>query len=300
MTIRVLCFGLGPIGLGIARLAAQRSHLQIVAALDVDPAKIGCDLGDLLGGPPADIIVTGDLAEALACSPDVALHATSSQLSQITPELEALMAAGVRVISTCEELAYPWALQPQIAVNLDRLARTHSVVLLGTGVNPGYVMDTLPLLLSAPCAIVRSVHVTRVVDVAHRRASLQHKVGAGLTPDAFAAKVQAGTIGHVGLQESLNMLAGSFGWQLEKLHMRLRRSLPVMTSPPQLSPSKRGRCLGSTRLSQGACTVKRLCALTCRWLSVRRTPTMRSPSLGIHRCTFASRAAFQAILLQLR
>lgn len=221
MTIRVLCYGLGSIGLGIARLAAQRADLQIAAALDVNPVKTGRDLGDLLGGPPADIIVTNDVATALACQPDIALHATGSSLSQILPELEALISAGVRVVSTCEELAYPWATQPQVAVHLDRLARSHGVTILGTGINPGYAMDALPLILSAPCATVRAVHVTRVVDAARRREQLQHKIGAGLTPEAFAARVKAGVVRHVGLHESLYMLAGAFGWQLEHVEYQV-------------------------------------------------------------------------------
>lgn len=251
MTIRVLCYGLGPIGLGIARLAAQRSNLQIVAALDIDPAKVGRDLGDLLGGPPADIIVTGDHSEALASRPDIALHATSSNLGEIVPDLEALVTAGVRVISTCEELAYPWALQPQMAAHLDRLARAHGVALLGTGVNPGFAMDTLPLLLSAPCATVRAVQVTRIVDVAKRRASLQHKVGAGLTLDEFAARVKEGVVSHVGLQESLHMLAGSLGWQLEKVEYRIEPIIAKVDVTTPFVQVKSGQVGGVHQLASG-------------------------------------------------
>lgn len=233
MTISVLCYGLGPIGLGIARLAAQRSDIQIVAALDSDPARTGHDLGDLLGGPPADITVTDDLQAALAAAPDVVLHATGPALAPALPELEALTRAGVRVISTCEELAYPWTTQPQTAVHLDRLARAHGVTLLGTGINPGYAMDALPLLLTAPCATVRAVHVTRVVDVSQRRDGLQQRVGVGLTPDEFAGRVREGGIRHIGLHESLYMLAGSLGWQLEHVEYRID---PVIAQQTMVTP----------------------------------------------------------------
>lgn len=236
MTIRVLCCGLGSIGLGIARLAAQRADMQIVAALDTDPAKTGRDMGDLLGGPPADILVTDNAAAVLAQHPDIALHATGSALARILPELEVLISAGMHVISTCEELAYPWANQPQQAVYLDRLARSHGVTVLGTGVNPGYAMDVLPLLLTAPCATVRSIHVTRVVDAVQRRAELQQKIGAGLSPEEFAAGVRAGSIRHVGLHESLYMLAGSLGWQLERVEYQIE---PVIAKQEITTPHMR-------------------------------------------------------------
>lgn len=217
MTVRVLCYGLGPIGLGIARLAAQRSGMTIVAALDVDPACAGQDLGALCGGPPTGVVVTDDLAAALTAQPEVALHATGSTLTQVAPQVEALAAAGVNVVSTCEELAYPWSIQPDIAATLDRVARARGVTLLGTGVNPGYAMDALPLLLTAPCAHVHAIHVTRVVDAAQRRGPLQQKIGAGLSLDEFAQRVQAGSVRHVGLHESLHLLAGALGWQLDQI-----------------------------------------------------------------------------------
>lgn len=215
MAIRVVCYGLGPIGLGIARLAAARPGIEIVGAVDVDTAKVGRDLGELLGGAPLGVAITDRVADALAAKPQVVLHATSSSLARVTAQLEELAALGADVVSTCEELSYPWAAQPQIATHLDRTAKAHNVTLLGTGINPGYAMDALPLMLTAPCASVRSVRVTRVVDAALRRGPLQKKVGAGLSEAAFAEQVRAGTVRHVGLPESLAMVAGSLGWPLD-------------------------------------------------------------------------------------
>ncbi len=217
MTTRILCYGLGPIGMGIARLVAQRTNLRIVGAVDIAPIRVGRDLGELIDGTPNGVIITDTLSAALAEKPDIALHATGSALPQVAAQLEALAEAGVSVISTCEELAYPWALQPDIAAQLDRIARTKEVTLLGTGINPGYAMDALPLLLTAPCATVRSIRVTRVVDAALRRGPLQQKVGAGLSLDEFAQYVQSGKVRHVGLHESLHLLASALGWQLEEI-----------------------------------------------------------------------------------
>jgi 4-hydroxy-tetrahydrodipicolinate reductase len=217
MTTRVVCYGLGPIGLGIARLALARPGIEVVGAIDVDPQKVGRDLGELLGGATIGVAISADTAATLkAARPAVALHATSSALLKVAPQLLQLAEAGVNVVSTCEELAFPWTAQPQLAAELDAAARRAGVTLLGTGVNPGYAMDALPLMLTAPCASVRAVRVLRVVDAGRRRGPLQRKVGAGLTVEQFNDGVRAGAIRHVGLPESLHMLTTSLGWHLDR------------------------------------------------------------------------------------
>jgi hypothetical protein len=218
MTMRVVCYGLGPIGIGIARLALARVGVEVVGAIDLDPQKIGRDLGALVGAADAGVIVSGDAAATLAeARPEVVLHATSSALAKVSEQLTQVARSGAHVVSTCEELAYPWTAQPQLAAELDAAARRAGVTLLGTGVNPGYAMDALPLMLTAPCAAVRGVRVLRVVDAARRRGPLQRKVGAGLTPAEFEARVKSGLVRHVGLPESLHMLATRLGWRLDKM-----------------------------------------------------------------------------------
>ena len=230
MAISVGCFGLGPIGLLIARLALARPGIQIVGAVDVDPQKIGRDLGELLGGTAIGVTVSADAAAILnAARPEVALHATSSSLARVTPQLLAITSAGVNVVSTCEELAYPWTAQPQLAAELDAAARRAGITLLGTGINPGYAMDALPLMLTAPCATIDAVRALRVVDAGKRRGPLQHKIGAGMTSAAFEAGVRTGTIRHVGLPESLHMLATSLGWHLDRTEDTIA---PVLAEQP--------------------------------------------------------------------
>ena len=230
MTIRVVCYGLGPIGLGIARLVVSRPEYAVVGAVDIDSTKVGRDLGELLGDMPLGVKVHPDASAVVAeTRPDVVLHATGSVLSQVVPQLNELLATGTNVISTCEELSYPWTVQPQMASELDSAARRSGVTLLGTGVNPGYVMDSLPLALTAPCVVVRSVRVTRIVDVAQRRVPLQRKVGVGITRQEFAQRVQQRQIGHVGLSESLHMLATSLRWELEQFETSIE---PVVAKTP--------------------------------------------------------------------
>lgn len=252
MTIRVVCYGLGPIGLRIARLAAARPGIEIVGAVDIDPAKAGRDLGELLERPALGVEVSADAEEVLEQTrPDVVLHATSSTLTRVEPQLYTILSAGVHLISTCEELSFPWTSQPQVAADLDAAARRAGVVLLGTGVNPGYAMDALPLMLTAPCTEVRAVRVLRVVDAALRRGPLQRKIGAGLSPEQFAEQVQEGSVRHVGLPESLHMLATSLGWHLdsqEDIIQPVIADTPIQTEHLEVAP---GQVAGVRQLARG-------------------------------------------------
>jgi len=252
MATQIVCFGLGPIGLGIARLALARPGVQIVGAVDVDPQKIGRDLGELLDGTAIGVTVSADAAATLdAARPEVALHATTSSLAHVTPQLLTLAGAGVNVVSTCEELAFPWTAQPQLAAELDAAARRAGVTLLGTGINPGYAMDALPLMMTAPCAAVRAVRVLRVVDAGKRRGPLQRKIGAGMTSAAFQAGVRAGTIRHVGLPESLHMLATSLGWHLDRNEDTIAPVLATQSITTEFVSIKPGQVAGVQQIARG-------------------------------------------------
>lgn len=216
--IRVLQFGLGPIGQALARLALQRKGLSLVAAVDIAPEYAGRDLGEVLGlGRSLGVPVSGDATQALReARPEVVLHATGSHLPAVKEQLLAIVEAGAHVVSTCEELSYPFPRYPDLSRELDDAARAHGVAVLGTGVNPGFVMDKLVVTLLGACQRVDHVEVLRVVDAAGRRGPLQRKVGAGMAVEEFQALARAGKIGHVGLPESAHMLADVLGLPPER------------------------------------------------------------------------------------
>lgn len=219
MPMRVLQVGLGPIGAAVARQLAARPGFDLVGGVDVDPGRAGQDLGEACGlAGPLGIAVTADLDRSLAeRAPDAAVVCTGSALERVAATLEACLAAGAAVVSTTEELAYPWRQRPQLARRLDAAARRAGRALLGTGVNPGFAMDALPLALTAVCERVDAVTVRRVQDASRRRGPFQRKIGAGLTPEAFAERVAAGTVRHIGLAESIAMIAGALGWELDEI-----------------------------------------------------------------------------------
>jgi 4-hydroxy-tetrahydrodipicolinate reductase len=219
MTIRVVHIGLGPIGALVARQVAERKGLQIVGAVDIDPNKTGRDVGDVIElGRKLRVKVGDDIGKTLkAAKPDVALVCTSSSLREVAPQLEEVLKRRVPIVTTTEEAAYPAAYNRRIAKRIDEAARKAKVAVLGTGVNPGFTMDALPIALTAVCERVDRVEVRRVQDARIRRLPFQQKIGAGLTRDQFARKVDDGSVRHVGFSESIQMIADSLGWRLERV-----------------------------------------------------------------------------------
>jgi hypothetical protein len=212
---RVAHVGLGAIGREVVRLMLQRADLQVVAACDIDPDLVGASLGAVLSEPAADgVTISERLTDVSGTSGSdlVVTHTTSSSLARCLPELLAALEAGAHVVSSCEELSYPWIQAPEEAATLDDAARAAEVSVVGTGVNPGFAMDYLPVVLSGAARQVESVRVHRVQDAGQRRRPLQAKVGAGISPDEFERRVAGRAIGHVGLTESAQAVAAALGW----------------------------------------------------------------------------------------
>ena len=219
MPISVMFYGLGPIGAAVARQVASRKGFKIAGGIDIDPAKLGQDLGDVIKiGRKLKIRVTNDAAGALKRDkPDVVVLCTSSSLKSIMPQIETVLKARVPIVSTTEELSYPVGRNRALAKKIDEMAKKAKVAVLGTGVNPGFVMDALPIALTGVCERVDSVRIDRVQDARVRRLPFQQKIGSGLTTDQFQRKVEERTVRHVGLAESVTMIADAFGWKLDKV-----------------------------------------------------------------------------------
>jgi hypothetical protein len=216
--IRVIQYGVGPIGAGIVKLMLKKPNLKIVGAIDVDPNKAGKDLGEVAGlGRKLGVKVSGDAQAVLRKGADVVMHTTSSYLASVAGQLMECLQAGLHVVSTCEELSYPFRKHPRLANKLDRVARQNRVALLGTGVNPGFVLDKLILTLATACQKATAASGHRIVNASLRRQPLQAKIGSGLTVAEFHAKVKAGTIKHHGLPESVAMVADGLGLKVDRI-----------------------------------------------------------------------------------
>ncbi len=204
--------GLGFIGQEIARAALRSEELELIGAIDFSPGLTGKKISEVLGVPAGTFTVSKDLQTAVGKRRGVVLlHATGSKLPQVMNQLLEAIKLGLCVVSTCEELAFPYFRHPDLADALDAAAKKAKVSVLGTGVNPGFVLDRLVATIAQACGPVRHVKVTRVVDARTRREALQRKVGAGLTEDEFFKLVDADQLGHVGLAESAALCALGVG-----------------------------------------------------------------------------------------
>ncbi len=217
--MRLVFVGMGLIALEFADCALAQGH-EIVGAVDVDPVKVGRDAGEVLGREAFGVEVVPSVSQVTS-SADVALVATGSTLRAAGEQLHACIQHGLNAVSTCEELVYPWRTQPELAQRIDDEARREGVTVVGAGINPGFAMDALALVISAPCSTVRSVHIRRVLDAGTRRASFRHKVGVGLTDTEFQARVASGAMGHVGLAESAWMISDRLGLGGEHLEQEI-------------------------------------------------------------------------------
>ncbi len=215
--IKIIQIGIGPLGIKTAKFIAERKGLKTIAAVDKNPDLVGKDLGELCGRDNWGISLKSNMKEAIANEkPRVAVLTTVSDMDRITPQIEEIVSHGIPVVSTCEELSYAWDCSPDLANRIDAAAKAKGVAVLGTGVNPGFLMDSLPVFLSAVCQEVTSVRVNRFQDAQFRRIPFQKKIGAGLTLEEFEKKKKDGTLRHVGLTQSMQMIAHRMGWVLDK------------------------------------------------------------------------------------
>ena len=251
--IRVVQFGVGPIGAAILKLMREKQSLEIIGAIDIDPAKAGRDIGEVVGSTdgPWGVKVYGDAATILGQEPDVVMHTTSSYLANVMDQLLLCIEAGSSIVSTCEELAYPFRKHPDLSKKLDEAARKEGVAVAGVGVNPGFVMDKMLLTLSAVSQRVDAARAVRIVDASKRRLPLQKKIGAGMTADEFRAQVAAGVIKHHGLPESIAMVADGLGIALDDISETIEPKMAASKVTTQFLTVEAGQVAGVHQIARG-------------------------------------------------
>jgi hypothetical protein len=251
--IRVIQYGIGPIGASIVKLLRQKEVVDIVGAIDSDPTKIGRDLGEVAEAQdaPWGVKVSGDAKGVLDQSADVVMHTTSSSLPKVMDQLLNCLDVGSCVVSTCEELSYPYRTYPDLSDKLDKAAKEAGVALVGTGVNPGFVMDKLVVTLAAVSQRIEHAKAVRIVDAAKRRLPLQKKIGAGMTVEEFRAKVKEGTIKHVGLPESVAMVADSLGLKVDQISETIEPKVATERVQTEFLTVEAGQAAGVHQIARG-------------------------------------------------
>jgi len=258
--IRAIQYGIGPIGASILKLMREKEAIEIIGAIDNDPAKIGKDLGEVVGASdaPWGVKVSGDARGVLEQSADIVMHTTSSSLPKVVDQLLACMDVGSCVVSTCEELSYPYRTHPELATQLDKAAKENGVALVGTGVNPGFVMDKLVITLAAVSQRVEHAKALRIVDASKRRLPLQKKIGAGLSVEEFRTRVKEGTIKHVGLPESVAMVADSLGLRVDEITETIEPMVATERVQTEFLTVESGQAAGVHQIARGLSDGKEL------------------------------------------
>ncbi len=253
--IRVVCYGVGAVGARIAKFLLTKQGVQIVGAIDIAKDKIGKDLGTVLElSKKLGLVISDDVDSVMkkACC-DVVIHATSSHLKEVYSQIAPLARYGVNVISTCEELSYPYASEPELANKLEALGVKYAMSFLGTGINPGFLMDTLIISLTGVCQKISKIKAERVMNAATRRVPFQKKVGAGLSLTEFKKKMATKEItGHVGLEQSIGMVAAALRWKLDKI--QVEQVEPVIAKEEVRSEAitvRKGQVAGLRQIARG-------------------------------------------------
>jgi hypothetical protein len=254
---RLLLVGLGPMGRIIAADLLDRGAGRIVGAVDMASDLAGATMADLVPGGDATVEVRPavrawlDAAGPRVTGVDAAIVATSSDLAEAGPTILDLLGAGVNVISTCEALVFPWLRHGALADRLDEAARRTGTRVLGTGVNPGFLMDTLPVFVTGVSKRVRAVRAWRIQDAAARRVPFQQKIGAGLDDAAFERKVKEGTLRHEGLGESLHFVASCLGWSVSRWEESIGPVRADRDMESRVGPIRKGCAAGVRQVARG-------------------------------------------------
>lgn len=280
--IRVVLYGLGQIGLQTAKALLNRRDVQLVGAIDTDPGKLQRDVADLAGlKRPSGVRVSDRPDDVLGVTrPEVVILTTGSRFKSILPQIKNCVNARANVVSSCEELLLPHVRYPAQARELDKLARDRDVAVLGTGVNPGFVMDTMALAATSPCLEVKSVKIERVVDASSRRENLQKKIGAGMTTAQFRKGVKKEELGHVGLLESMHLVAEGLGWKLDKVDEKIK---PVVAKKRVRTPYitvQSGQVAGIHQVCRGLKNRREVLSLDLQMFVGAKKPSDRITVVG--------------------
>jgi 2,4-diaminopentanoate dehydrogenase len=246
---KVAHIGFGPVGQRIVADFLSRRLGALCKVIDIDPSFAGKPLGKFVANAPDELVISQEIG--LLPSVDVAVIATTSSLERLWPTLQSLLSQGVSVVSTCEELAYPWMRHPDLARDIDALAKKNGAAVLGTGVNPGFLMDIFPIAMTSVCSDVQAIRIHRVQDASTRRKPFQAKIGAGMTSEEFDKKVRDGELGHVGLGESMHLVADTLGLTLDGWHEYTTPVIAPHSMRCEMGVIERGEVSGVLQFARG-------------------------------------------------
>jgi 4-hydroxy-tetrahydrodipicolinate reductase len=230
----VAVYGTGAMGSGIISLILEKENLNLVGVVSKRKERVGIDVGEIIGRENIGIKVSGDPIEVIEKGVDVFIHATCSRVKDAYPEIIPIVKNRVNVITIAEEMSYPWRSSKELADSLDLVAKNAGVSILGTGVNPGFVLDTLIIALTGVMKRIDKIYAKRVNDLSPYGPSVMKTQGVGTTVEEFNEGIKNGDIvGHFGFPESISMICDALQWKLEKV---IETREPIISSVYRKTP----------------------------------------------------------------
>ena len=251
--INIVLSGLGPIGIRTIQYILNREDLNLVGAIDINPDLQGKLVSEIVNcETEQDLKVSGTIEEISNHHDiDVAVVTTSSDLIDLSTQSQIFLSHGINVVSSCEELAFPWITNPKVSQEMDQIAKENGVSVLGTGINPGFLMDTLPMMMTALSEKVEKVTIRRLQDASKRRIPFQTKIGANLTTEEFLKRVELKTLRHVGITESIHLIAQRLGWELDNVEDIINPVYATTPTESGLGLIEPGKAIGVLQVGKG-------------------------------------------------
>ncbi|MGE4572031.1 MAG: 2,4-diaminopentanoate dehydrogenase [Candidatus Izemoplasmatales bacterium] len=247
--VKIVIWGFGAMGSGMAKMILKKQGFDIVGICDLYDKIVGKSMFEVLNlenNQDHDVIISNDIDDILTNQkPDLVLLATDSFTKGAYPKIKKIIEHGVNVISTAEEMSYPLANQPELAKEMDELAKKNKVTVLGTGVNPGMMMDLLAVCMSGVMEEVDDMEISRINSLSPFGKTVMEEQGVGLSVEEFNDKLNKGQMaGHVGFKESVYMIAHALGLEIDHFEQSMKA---IVTDIDRKSPygfAKKGDVCG--------------------------------------------------------
>lgn len=236
--VKVAIWGFGAMGSGMAKMILNKKGFDIVGVSDVYDGFVGKSIFEILkidNPQNHDVIIEKHIERILVEErPNIVLLATDSFTRKAYDKIKFIVEHKCNVISTAEEMAYPQAKEPELSKEMDRIAKENGVTILGTGVNPGMMMDLLAICISGVMRDVHDMEISRVNSLSPFGPTVMEEQGVGLTLDEFNNKLSKDELsGHVGFIESTYMIANALGLEVNNFEQTMS---PIVTNVDRKSP----------------------------------------------------------------
>jgi 4-hydroxy-tetrahydrodipicolinate reductase len=253
--VKVIVWGFGAMGKGITEMLVEKKGIEIVGICDLNPKYVGQDFRSFIEtiSSHKSVYINNDITKIIdGTDIDLAILATDSFTAKAYNKIELLLKRGINVISTAEEMAYPYANEPKLSEKMDLIAKENNVTVLGTGINPGFIMDLLVVALTGVMRNVNQIDVSRINSLSPFGPTVMEEQGVGIALDEYNERVNNNDLaGHVGFKESIHMIAKALGVNIKKFEQQMKPIVSDSLRKSKYAEVQPGHLAGIDMTAQG-------------------------------------------------